>query len=68
MVNRPQWARKLAAQMALEGVQITDIARHYGVSRQYVSNMLAGRSKKEDAAAAYITDALNAIKAARAGK
>ena len=68
MVDRPQWARKLAAEMALNGVQASDIARHYGVSRQYVSNVLAGRSKGEAESVAYINGALNAITAARAGK
>lgn len=65
MVNRPAWARELAAKMALEGVQQTDIARHYNVSRQYVSNVLAGRSKGKTEGTAYITDALAAIKAER---
>jgi transcriptional regulator with XRE-family HTH domain len=65
MVNRPKWARKLAAQMALDGVQATDIARHYGVTRQYVSNVLNGSAKSETAATAYINDALDAIRAER---
>lgn len=66
--ERPAWARQLAAKMTLEGVRQKDIAQHYGASKQYVSNVLAGRSKSEEAATAYINDALNAIKAARAGK
>lgn len=65
MVNRPTWARALAAKMALEGVQASDIAKHYNTSRQYVSNVLAGRSKSEEAATAYINAAIDAIRAKR---
>ena len=63
--ERPTWARQLAAKLTLEGVRQIDIARHYGASKQYVSNVLAGRSKNEAAATAYITEALAAIKAER---
>ena len=65
MTQKPQWARKLAAKMALEGVQQIDIARHYGTSRQYIGNVLAGKAKKEQAATEYITAALDAIRAER---
>ncbi|MBQ3888809.1 MAG: hypothetical protein II738_03575 [Clostridia bacterium] len=68
VVDRPTWARKLVAKMALEGVRQNDIARHYGASKQYVSNVLAGRSKSEEAATAYINDALDAIRAERGGQ
>lgn len=66
MTNYPKWARPLAAKMALEGVQQIDIAKHYGVSRQFISAVMMGRAKSEDAATAYINEAVNAIKAARA--
>ncbi len=65
MLNYPTWARKLSAKIALEGVQQVDIARHYGVSRQYVSAVFTGKAKSEEAATAYINDALDAIRAER---
>ena len=65
MTNYPQWARKLAAKMALDGVQQVDVARHYGVTRQYVSAVMSGRAKSADAATEYITAALDAIRAER---
>jgi cyanate lyase len=65
MTNYPQWARRLVSKMALHGVQPTDIARHYGVSKQYVSAVLNGKAKNEAAATAYINDALDAIRAER---
>lgn len=68
MVDRPRWARKLVAKMALDGLQVVDIARHYGVSRQYVSNVLKGRAKSEEAATAYINAAVDAIRAEMGGQ
>ena len=68
MLNYPQWARALAVKMALDGVQQVDIAKHYGVSRQYIGNVLAGKAKSEEAATAYINDALDAIRAERGGQ
>jgi len=65
MLNYPRWARELAVEMALAGVQQTDIARHYGVSRQYVGNVLSGKAKSEEAATAYIREAMAAICAER---
>lgn len=65
MTNYPQWARPLTAKMALHGVQQVDIAKHYGVTRQYVSNVLKGRAKSEEAATVYINTAIDAIKAER---
>ena len=65
MLNYPQWARALAVKMALDGVQQTDIARYYGVTRQYIGNVLAGKAKNEAAATAYINEALDAIRAER---